>query len=61
MTPGYYDQMVEVRLAAPEDGDALGQIHSASWVAYASFFDPGFAADAIKDRLTRWHDQTRLR
>lgn len=52
----YHHQMIEVRLAVPEDGDALGQIHSASWaVAYAPFFDPEFAARAIKDRLTRWH------
>lgn len=50
--------MIEVRFARPADGDALGQIHSASWaVAYAPFFDPGFAEAAIADRLTRWHER----
>lgn len=42
----------------PADGDALGQIHSASWaVAYAPFFDPEFAEEAIRDRLGRWHER----
>ena len=50
--------MIEVRLAVPEDGDALGEIHSASWaVAYAPRFDPEFAEAEIKDRLTRWHQR----
>ncbi|HVV24107.1 MAG TPA: GNAT family N-acetyltransferase [Pseudonocardiaceae bacterium] len=50
--------MIEVRHATPADGDALGEIHSASWAAaYASFFDPGFANDAIRARRTRWHER----
>jgi GNAT superfamily N-acetyltransferase len=48
--------MIEVRLARPEDADALGEIHAAAWqAAYARFFDPTFAATAIADRRTRWH------
>jgi GNAT superfamily N-acetyltransferase len=48
--------MIEVRRAKPDDGDALGQIHAASWqAAYATFFDAEFAAQAIQSRLTRWH------
>ena len=50
--------MIEVRLAVPADGDALGRIHSASWaVAYAPFFDPEFAERGVEDRLGRWHDR----
>ncbi|MFI8446740.1 GNAT family N-acetyltransferase [Streptomyces erythrochromogenes] len=45
-----------VRRAGPGDGDVLGGIHAAAWeAAYAPFFDPGFAADGIASRLTRWH------
>ncbi|MCX5587123.1 GNAT family N-acetyltransferase [Streptomyces erythrochromogenes] len=45
-----------VRRAGPGDGDVLGEIHAAAWeTAYAPFFDPGFAADGIASRRTRWH------
>ncbi|WP_030774201.1 GNAT family N-acetyltransferase [Streptomyces sp. NRRL F-2664] len=45
-----------VRRAGPYDGDVLGAIHAAAWeAAYAPFFDPGFAADGIASRRTRWH------
>lgn len=48
--------MIEVRDATPADGDALGEIHAASWAAaYAPFFDRRFADGAIGDRRTRWH------
>ncbi|AHH98030.1 GNAT family N-acetyltransferase [Kutzneria albida] len=48
--------MIEVRRAGPDDGDALGEIHAAAWeAAYAPFFEPGFAARAVRDRRTRWH------
>ncbi|MER5773411.1 GNAT family N-acetyltransferase [Streptomyces sp. NPDC002039] len=47
---------MEIRRAGPGDGDALGEIHAAAWqVAYAPFFEPGFAARAVADRRTRWH------
>lgn len=50
--------MLEVRPAIPADGTALGEIHAASWeAAYAPFFDPEFAASAIQDRHTRWHNR----
>lgn len=50
--------MIEVRRAGPGDGDALGEIHAASWAAaYAPFFEPRFAADGVQDRRTRWHDR----
>ncbi|MFF8260495.1 GNAT family N-acetyltransferase [Streptomyces virginiae] len=45
-----------VRRACPYDGDVLGEIHAAAWeAAYAPYFDPGFAADGIASRRTRWH------
>jgi GNAT superfamily N-acetyltransferase len=48
--------MIEVRRARPEDGDALGEVHSESWAAaYAPLFDQEFAARGIEDRRTRWH------
>ncbi|MGW7025640.1 N-acetyltransferase family protein [Streptomyces xanthophaeus] len=48
--------MIEVRHAAPSDGDALGEIHAAAWEAvYAPFFAPGFAGPAVRSRRTRWH------
>lgn len=50
--------MIEVRQAAQGDGDALGEIHSASWAAaYAPMFDPRFAAASVRDRKTRWHQR----
>ena len=50
--------MIEVRHAVPGDGDALGEIHAASWeAAYAPFFDPQFAAGAVRDRRTQWHQR----
>lgn len=49
--------MIEVRRAGPGDAGVLGEIHAAAWAAaYARFFEPGFAAAAIADRLTRWHE-----
>ncbi|MFG2750304.1 GNAT family N-acetyltransferase [Streptomyces xanthophaeus] len=48
--------MIEVRRAAPSDGDALGEIHAAAWEAvYAPFFAPEFAGPAVRSRRTRWH------
>lgn len=48
--------MIEVRRAGPNDGDALGEIHAASWkAAYAPLFSPDFAERGIQNRLTRWH------
>jgi RimJ/RimL family protein N-acetyltransferase len=50
--------MIEVRLATADDGDVLGEIHAAAWeAAYAPFFGPKFAAGAIQDRRTRWHER----
>jgi GNAT superfamily N-acetyltransferase len=50
--------VIEVRHAVPGDGDALGEIHAASWeAAYAPFFDPQFAAGAVRDRRTQWHQR----
>ncbi|MFE1805889.1 GNAT family N-acetyltransferase [Streptomyces sp. NPDC059533] len=48
--------MIDIRLAVPEDGDVLGEIHAAAWeAAYAPFFAPEFAAEAVRDRRGRWH------
>jgi GNAT superfamily N-acetyltransferase len=48
--------VIEVRRALPADGDALGEIHAASWEAsYAPLFDPAFAARGVEDRRGRWH------
>ncbi|MFJ3964073.1 hypothetical protein [Streptomyces sp. NPDC090036] len=50
--------MFTVRRAGPYDGDVLGEIHAAAWeAAYAPFFDPGFAADGVRSRRTRWHER----
>ncbi|MFJ7591795.1 GNAT family N-acetyltransferase [Streptomyces sp. NPDC097617] len=50
--------MVIVRRAGPCDGDVLGEIHAAAWeAAYAPFFEAGFAAGAVADRRTRWHER----
>lgn len=47
--------MIAVRDAERDDAEALGEVHAASWAAaYAPFFDPAFAADAVRDRRTRW-------
>lgn len=52
--------MIEVRQASEDDGDALGEIHAASWeAAYAEFFDAVFAEQGVRDRRTRWHERTR--
>lgn len=41
--------------ATPSDGDAIGQIHAASWrAAYADFFSPDFFAQALRRRRHRW-------
>ncbi|MFI1645820.1 GNAT family N-acetyltransferase [Streptomyces avidinii] len=48
--------MFTFRRAGRYDGDSLGEIHAAAWeAAYAPFFDPEFAADGVRSRLTRWH------
>lgn len=48
--------MIEVRRAGAQDGDVLGEIHAAAWeVAYAPFFEAGFAARAVRSRRARWH------
>ncbi|GAA2332803.1 GNAT family N-acetyltransferase [Streptomyces cuspidosporus] len=50
--------MFTVRRAGPYDGDRLGEIHAAAWeAAYAPFFDPEFAARAVRSRRTRWHER----
>ncbi|MEU1528490.1 GNAT family N-acetyltransferase [Streptomyces fagopyri] len=50
--------MFTVRPAGQPDGDALGEIHAAAWeAAYAPFFDPEFAARAVRSRRTRWHER----
>ncbi|MEU7244518.1 GNAT family N-acetyltransferase [Streptomyces sparsogenes] len=50
--------MLTVRRAGPYDGDRLGEIHAAAWeAAYAPFFDPEFAARAVRSRRTRWHER----
>ncbi|MER7846632.1 GNAT family N-acetyltransferase [Kitasatospora sp. NPDC096077] len=51
--------MFTVHRAGQQDGDALGEIHAAAWAAaYAPFFDPEFAAGAVRSRRTRWHART---
>ncbi|MGW7099883.1 N-acetyltransferase family protein [Streptomyces sp. NPDC054838] len=48
--------MIEIRNAGPSDGDALGEVHAASWeAAYAPFFEPEWAAREVRARRTRWH------
>ena len=48
--------MIEIRRARPDDGEALGEVHAASWeAAYAPFFSPELAAQGIHSRRTRWH------
>ncbi|WP_432160964.1 N-acetyltransferase family protein [Streptomyces sp. NRRL F-5630] len=48
--------MIDIQLARPVDGDALGEVHAAGWeAAYAPFFAPEFAAAGVRDRRTRWH------
>lgn len=43
--------------ASPSEGDAVGEIHAASWrAAYAAFFSPDFFVEALRSRRTRWHD-----
>ncbi|MYS19095.1 L-amino acid N-acyltransferase YncA [Streptomyces sp. DvalAA-14] len=50
--------MIEVRRARPADGDALGEIHAAAWEAsHAPFFQPEFAARAVRSRRTGWHER----
>ncbi|MEU7552800.1 GNAT family N-acetyltransferase [Streptomyces sp. NPDC044571] len=50
--------MIEIRRAGPGDGEALGEIHAAAWeAAYAPFFEPAFAAEAVLSRRTRWHER----
>ena len=47
---------ISVRPATPADGDAVGEIHAASWgAAYAPLFPEDFARDGIESRRTRWH------
>jgi L-amino acid N-acyltransferase YncA len=48
--------MIEIRRAGLDDGEALGEIHAASWeAAYAPFFSPELAEQGIHSRRTRWH------
>ncbi|MEU8825333.1 GNAT family N-acetyltransferase [Streptomyces sp. NPDC048636] len=50
--------MFTVRRADAQDGEALGEIHAAAWeAAYAPFFDPEFAARAVRSRRMRWHER----
>lgn len=50
--------MFEFRSAGPDDGDVLGEIHAAAWeAAYAPFFEPEFAARAVRSRRTGWHER----
>lgn len=50
--------MIEIRFARTEDGDALGEIHAAAWEAsHAPFFQPEFAAQAVRSRRTKWHER----
>ena len=50
--------MITIRQAEPADGDVLGEIHAAAWDAsHARFFAPEFAAAAVRDRRTRWHER----
>lgn len=50
---------ISVRPATPADGEAVGEIHAASWgAAYAPLFPADFARDGIESRRTRW--QARL-
>lgn len=45
-----------VRRATVADGDAVGQVHAASWAAaYAPLFPIEVADAGIASRLTRWH------
>ncbi|MEU7002647.1 GNAT family N-acetyltransferase [Nonomuraea sp. NPDC046570] len=44
--------------AAADDGDVLGEIHAEAWkVAYAPFFAPGFAEQAVQRRRTQWRER----
>jgi GNAT superfamily N-acetyltransferase len=47
---------VEIRPAAPADGERLGRMHYASWrEAYASFLPPGFWGEAAeRRRISNW-------
>ncbi|MGW3559634.1 N-acetyltransferase family protein [Streptomyces sp. NPDC000963] len=48
--------MFDIRIAGPDDAEALGDVHAAGWeAAYAPFFSPEFAALGVSDRRTRWH------
>jgi GNAT superfamily N-acetyltransferase len=50
--------MIEVRRAQVGDGEAVGEIHAASWAAaYGPFFAEDFSAAQIQSRLTRWYDR----
>ncbi|GAA3057190.1 GNAT family N-acetyltransferase [Actinokineospora globicatena] len=38
------------------DGDAIGEVHAASWEAvYAPLFSPEFGAEGVVSRRSRWH------
>jgi GNAT superfamily N-acetyltransferase len=52
------DPVIAVRDAEQHDSEVLGEIHAASWeAAYAPFFDPVFATDAVRDRRGRWRER----
>ncbi len=52
------DPSIDVRRATVADGDAVGQVHAASWgTAYAPLFSEDVAQEGIASRLTRWHER----
>lgn len=47
---------ISTRPVTAADGDAVGEIHAASWGApYAPLFPEAVAKEGIESRLTRWH------
>nr|WP_062335915.1 GNAT family N-acetyltransferase [Herbidospora sakaeratensis] len=46
---------IEIGVARPSDGDALGEIHAAAWIAYEPFFEPAFYEKAVAHRREKWH------
>lgn len=50
--------MIQVRPAEARDGEALGEVHAASWNAvYAPLFQPDFTARAVESRRKCWHQR----
>jgi GNAT superfamily N-acetyltransferase len=49
---------ISTRPATPRDGEAVGEVHAASWgAAYAPLFSEAVAQEGIASRLTRWHER----